>query len=207
MVAVVKPGHGGWQQPLYKAGDIGRVPPTDFIPRMGLKLMNIIFGPHCDFFHHFVIRTGIPDEDDYEIKESIASGVKAGRLSWYKNYEVYRLPNPEAVARGEMACAKFSRFGRATYDWLLFAKILAGTAKVEVGILWHEHHFRKIHASELPYAKDDHFVCTETAYEISFLMGEPILPWTVVSIPPAIQEAIDAGRLVKIVPRLNNLEE
>lgn len=61
-----------------------------------------------------------------------------------------------------------------------------------------EHHFRKLNCRELPYAQDSHFVCTEVVYEITYLMGAPILPWYVVSLPPAIQEVIDQGILLEV---------
>lgn len=183
---------------MYLAGDIGRVKATGLMSKISSWMMRRIFVPDTEAFHHFVIRSFIPDESDYEIKEAISSGVREGRLSWYKDYEIYRLPVPEAVANGELACAKYSRHGRASYDYILFAKIFMGVIVVETKILWHEHHFRKIHCAELPYARDNHFVCTEVAYEITWLMGAPILPWYVVSLPPAIQEVINAGGLVKV---------
>ena len=158
--------------------------------------MNLILTPKTEWFHHFIIRSYITDEDDYEIMESIGSGVRHGRLSWYKVYEVYRLDDPDAVGRGPVACQKFSRYGRAPYDFVLFTKLLAGVVRVVSRNLVKEHRLRKIHCAELPYARDDHFVCTETVYEVTYLMGDPILPWYVVSLPPAIQEVINSGKLI-----------
>ena len=135
---------------------------------------------------------------DYEIKEAIASGIRDGRLSWYRGYEILRLGNEEAVAKGEMACAKYSRFGRSRYDFLLFAKILAGVIRAEVSVLIKEHRFRRLRCAEIPYARDDEFVCTETAYEISYLQGDPIVSPDVICLPPAVQEAVDSGRLVSV---------
>lgn len=89
---------------LYKPGDIGRIKATGLMSRLATKAMNFIFTPKAGGFHHFVIRGSIPDEDDYEIMESISSGIRLGRLSWYKDYEVFRLGIAEAVEKGEMAC-------------------------------------------------------------------------------------------------------
>lgn len=184
--------------PEFLPGDMARVKPMAFFPKLAVWAMNKCLYPHCDYFHHFTIRTYIPDEDDYEIKEAIGSGMKDGRLSWYKDYEVYRSTDLRMVFYGSMACAKYSRYGRAKYDFILFVKVFFGVIGAEFHLLRTKHHFRKVHPSELHFGKDDEFVCTEAVYEISYLQaqlaGNPymaILPPDVVSIPPAIQWVIN----------------
>jgi len=181
---------------VYQAGDIGRVKPTGLASKVGLWMMNKVLQPHCDFFHHFVVRSYITDEGDYEIMEAIASGVRLGRLSWYRDYEIYHLSDPEAVLKGAQACAKYSRYGRSRYDFPLFGKILVAVVLREIMLLLWEHRFRKLRCSELGYGRDNSFVCTEVAYEVAYLMGVALCPVDVVSLPPAIQEAIDGGILV-----------
>ncbi len=189
------------EQQRYIPGDIGRIKPTGAGSKAASWLMNRVLTPHTDYFHHFVIRTYIPDEKDYEILEAIGTGVRIGRLSWYKDYEVYRLTDKLAILRGDLACAKYSRFGRSSYDFILFAKTLAGVLRAESGILFKEHHLRKVHCAELPYAQDDEFVCTELAYEVTYLQGAPILSPKVVSLPPAIQEVINEGKQLRKVEK------
>jgi len=183
---------------MYLPGDIGIMKATAFPSKIGSWALRKFFVPYTDNFHHFIIREPIPDENDYEIMESIGSGVRHGRLSWYENYKVYRVAMPEAVEKGEMACRKYSRYGRARYDYVLFVKILIGLLLRELSILVVEGHFRKVKCSELVYVENESFVCTEVVDKITELMGAPVVPEGVASLPPAVQEAIDCGKLIEV---------
>jgi hypothetical protein len=179
----------------YLPGDIIGVKTTSGISLIISKLMRLFITPWTDLYHFFV-----KDEQDYEIKEAIASGIKDGRLSFYNNkeYRVFRIPIAASRKRANMACAKFSRYGRVSYDWWLAVKLFVGAFKCWFLQALKEGRFRKIRPEELPYVRDDEFVCTEVAYEVSYLMGYPIVHPDTACIPPAIIASLNSGRIVEV---------
>ena len=185
----------------YRSGDFVGVVASDFTSRLASKVMGLFIIPKTNLFHFFWIRTPIPDENDYEIKEAIPSGgMRDGRFSWYqdKEYRVFRILGKGISKKSDIACAKYSRYGRYNYNFLLSIKLLFGLVYCLYNQLVKEHKFRKIHVSELPYAQSDEFVCTEAVYEISYLMGCPIMPPNEVSIPPSIIEALENGKIKEV---------
>jgi hypothetical protein len=184
----------------YQPGDIVGVPTKGGISLLLNRICRLLITPSTELHHFFVIRTVLTEENDYEIMEAIASGIKMGRLSWYegKGYRVFRIPDPTTYAKAPWACATFSRFGRAKYDLGLYFKLFLGAFVCWQTQLLEEKRLRKIRPEEFPYGKDDEFICTEVAYEISYLMGYPIVDPNTASIPPAIQDSVNKGRIIEV---------
>ena len=187
-----------FEQGQFLHGDIGACRPDSFTGTTALKAMRVCMTPRCDYIHHFVIADYVPETGDHVILESLSSGIRVGRLSWYPFADIFRVNTPFSGVKGEKACRQFTRHGRAGYDFILLAKVLAGAGVAWGRILTHEHRLRRLRCGDLPYSRNDAFICTEVAAEITRLMGDPVIPKGVVPLPPAFQEAVNTGKLVKI---------
>ena len=146
------------------------------------QLSEAIFEPPTRLYHFLVIDRYIESEGDYEIHEAIASGVRSGRLSWYKDdlYVVFRhnaLLGDEYVAGlGEQACEKASDFGRWGYDYLMYLYLLYDVPRVVLRNLVKERRLRRIRPDELPYRENhDSAICTVFANFVWRQVGFPVM--------------------------------
>lgn len=195
---------------VYQHGDIFGVPNRHILG----KLNKAIFWPHTDLYHFGIIADYIQEENDYVILESINKGIAVGRLSWYNGtgFRVFRINGPEAQALGQRACQALTQYGRARYDFALFAKILFGcfevwgrhlanviTGKSKIGgrqlYRWWE-----ILQEELPYARNSRFICTEAANEAWRIVGSPIIPDGIIKLPAGFIRALWKKRLIEVMP-------
>jgi hypothetical protein len=194
---------------IYQHGDIGAVPSHSILG----KLNQAIFWPHTDLYHFFIIADHIPEEDDYVILESTGKGISVGRLSWYKGkgYRVFRVEPAEyhetvIKHRGVQACRRLTKHGQAKYDYWLYMKLLVGCIAV-----WDRHLTDKIRRrrspfpwwvikpSELLYARDSRFICTEAANEAWRMVDLPIIPDGIIKLPAGFIMALYNKFLVEVL--------
>lgn len=167
-----------------------------------------VFQPPTRLYHFLMIDRYIAREHDYEIHEAIASGVRSGRLSWYKDvlYVVFRpLSNfggDEFVATlGAEACELTSDFGRWGYDFMMYYYFLHDVPLIFLRNLIKERRCRRIRPDELPYRENHAVICTEFVANIwrqSAGTLVNIIPRGVTAIPAGYIEALE-DRRAKIV--------
>ncbi len=162
------------------------------------KLTEKIFDPSTRLYHFLIIGDYIPEDDDYEIYESIASGVRVGRLSWYSqdSYTVFRLNDPEVFDLGKKARNEASNFGRWGYDYLMYMHILVDMVKIWIRMLFKEHHLRRVKPQELPYHENHAFICTEFANAVYRKGGRPPIPYGVNPLPAGYIQALTDRKLI-----------
>jgi len=175
----------------------------DFVGVLGGAISHAsyaIFTPPTRLFHFLDIGDYIPEEDDHEILEAIASGVRTGRLSWYKNdlYVVFRLNDPDAKEIGQSGHRIASKFGRWGYDYGMYGHLLIDLIRIYSRILVREHHLRRIRPEELPYHENHAFVCTEFENATKREVKHPIIPPGVNPFPAGYVQAYLDGK-IKVV--------
>ena len=201
--------HGGYFSGAYleKNGDlrVEYIPyqPGDIVGVLGgamSQLSRRIFTPETALYHFLIIGQFIPEEDDYEIFEAIASGVRTGRLSWYVQdlYIVFRLNDPESVKLGRRSAREASAFGRWGYDYIMFFFILLDLVCIYSRMLFKERRIRRVRPAELTYRENHAFICTEFANAVYRAGGRPPIPIGVTPIPAGYIEAYNCGKLVKV---------
>lgn len=167
---------------IYEPGDVVGVANYNFLG----KLARFLFVPRTPLYHFLLIDAYIESEDDYSVIESVAKGPTMGRLSWYrgKDYQVFRVnedfPKFWSVFRnhqlrlnasrsfehlGQIAVDKASRFGRHGYDFGLYLKLLVGVLQFQVGRLVRFQAPRRMKPEDVPYGRDQAFICTELVFE------------------------------------------
>ena len=170
---------------ILRIGDIVGLAPN------GLeKLFNGLVSPKSNTHHHVLLGPYIPDEEDWVVYESLYSGVRVGRLCWYKDRKlrVYRL-NEEI---GLKAFAKASVYGRRGYDYILPAKLFM------FGVwYWLRHGFKPIPYYLLKDSPNSGLLCTELVIE-SYRSFAKIIPDGVAATPAAIEQALIDGILYLI---------
>ena len=201
----------------YRHGDIAGVPHRGMLGR----LMKRVFTPHTNMVHWVLICDYIESEEDYVILESIGKGVAVGRLSWYKDYRVFRPTAKSTCIRlrpvaestcirrdscreylGIWACQELTKYGRAKYDWgfvlsLPFACVCCWLQQLlTTGRTW------PIKAADLPYSLDDRLCCTEAAVLAWRLVGVYLVPVSTMPIPSALLEAVEKGILKEVKEEL-----
>jgi hypothetical protein len=157
-----------------------------------------LFYPHTWFYHTALLGNYISDENDYEILESISSGVRIGRLSFYKgfHYKVY-WPSATNYSIGSDIVTKASKFGRLRYDFLFFFDMAIEICRIELDNLITYKRFYSIRPWELKTNKHVNFVCTRFTKEAwnLYRMDTPF-PDNWAAIPSAYEEAVNEGRLI-----------
>jgi len=155
-----------------------------------------LFIPRTDRFH-FGFIAGRTRDGDYEIRESISKGVALGRLFQHyrsQDIEVYRVADPHFA--GKIAVEALSKIGRTRYDYVLVARIALNIVKLLVtGKLppWT--------ASQLDYARDRRFVCTEAVAFGCRQEGHPLVPAGVAPLPSEFKQAELNGKIRRIFKR------
>ena len=154
--------------------------------------------PHSAYYHFLIV--GYLRGAQRTIYESIGKGVSIGFLDFYKGQEivVYRIFAEDSAAIGKQVINIIPGYGRASYDYLLPIKLLAGALKVWGCQLVHLHLPTVLRPASLPYAKDGQFICTELAVQPFADIGHPIVPPGVAPIPASIKEAEMRGRIEKV---------
>jgi len=166
--------------------------PADIIAVKGRglfgSLAKAVFAPVTDRYHHALIwqRT----YNDFIILESVSKGLAVGRLSMYGGQDVkfYRAVNLDLETR-ERACDELTGYGRAPYDWALYARLLRNVVKAELNIIKSGHAPRRLHAHELPYREDGWLICTEAVALAFRLVGWALVPDGVMALPSTIEQA------------------
>jgi len=166
--------------------------PADIIRVKGNGLFSLlarsVFVPHTDRHHHALVwkKSG----NDYIILESVGKGLAVGRLSMYDKQDVtfYRAVSLDLATR-ERACEELTRYGRAPYDYALYARLVRNIIRAELSILRSGHWLRKLHAYELPYREDGWLVCTEAVALAFRLVNWSLVPDGVMALPSAIEQA------------------
>ncbi len=161
------------------------------------KIAEAVFTPPTRLYHFLVIDRYIESEEDYEIHEAISSGVRSGRLLWYKDvfYVVFRINDEHAEGLGARACELASDFGRWGYDFQMYAYLLFDGIRIGLRNLIKERRFRRIRPAELPFHENHAFICTEFANALWYQVGKPPIPQGVVPLPAGYVEAVIAGKL------------
>ena len=147
--------------------------------------------PRTELFHWLLIGDYLPSEDDYTTLESVNKGVTVGLLSWYQGraYSVFRLNDADSEHKGRIAYNRASKFGRHRYDWFMAAGLF---------FTWVRHGFRPLHVSQIPYERDDRFLCTELIFEAYRLVGVILREKGHAPLPAEIKLAAWRGDLVSI---------
>jgi hypothetical protein len=181
---------------MYQVGDMPMTIGTGILG----KGAEAIFDPPTNLFHGLMIGEYIPEEDDYQILESIASGVRTGRLSWYGGEiaTIFRINHPDSAKIGRRAWDEFTNFGRWGYDYVFYLYLPGDLIGTEIKIIQKEHRVRRIQPRELPFRANHSLYCTEglcTAYRKS---GWPIVEPGVTPIPAAIVQSFIDNKLTKV---------
>jgi len=200
---------------IYQAGDVVGVANYNVLGKLAYHL----FDPQTPLYHFLLIDGYLEDEDDYSIIESVAKGPTMGRLSWYakRDYQVFRVneDNPEFwkvfnahkyrlnASRseeylGEIAVGKASCFGRHGYDFALYLKLLVGVLRFQAGRLVHGKPPRRMTPAEIPYGRDQAFICTELVFEAWRGVGINLRAPGHAPLPCEFVLAEDRGQLVRI---------
>jgi len=173
----------------FKAGDIfstkARGPIAWFHERL--------FIPHTDRFHYGFIG-GRTRDRDYETRESIEKGMALGRLFQHylgQDIEVYRVADSHFA--GRVAVQALSKIGRAHYDYILIAQIALNVLKLLLS-----GKFPPWTASQLDYARDRRFVCTEAVAFGCREAGHPLSPFGVAPLPCVFKQAELDGKIRRI---------
>lgn len=121
-----------------------------------------IFWPETWYYHVAILGEYIEDENDYEIVESIGSGVRLGRLSFY-NGRTYRIlwPSGAQLEDGKKAWRKASKFGRRRYDFKFYFKLPFRLCWMQAVNLFKYRSFFKVTATQLGAEKGQGMVCTK----------------------------------------------
>jgi len=200
---------------IYQPGDVVGVKNYGFTGKLAYHL----FEPQTDLYHFLLIDGYLEDEDDYSIIESLATGPRMGRLSWYakRDYQVFRVNEEHAkfwtVFRnhklrlnasgsseylGEIAVEKASRFGRHGYDFALYVKLLVGVLRFQVNRLVHGKAPRRMKPEDVPYGRDQAFICTELVFEAWRGVGIQLRAADHAPLPCEFVLAEDRGELIRI---------
>ena len=162
-------------------------------------LTSKIFTPSTILFHFLITGDHIPKENDYEILESINSGVRTGRISWYYNdlYVIFRKVDVSIIDR-EDSFRMASQFGRWGYDFLAYPLIFWDSMKALTKMIFKEHKLRKLNQSDIPDHENHAFICTEFVNACWNQVGKPIIPIQYTPIPCGYIEALEKG-ILKLV--------
>ena len=161
------------------------------------KLQSIFVTPKTDRFHHFLIGDYIEDDDDYVILESINKGIAVGRLSFYKpeDIEIYRLDDPYWMEIGKKAAQALTWYGRSSYDYMLIIKLF-----LSIPYLIMKCGMPPWVPEQIPYGRDNSFVCTEAAAVGYADIDHRIIPKGVIPMPASFKQALDRGVIKRIFP-------
>jgi hypothetical protein len=182
--------------PRLLPGDIGGVRGKGIFGWLSKHLLK----PHTDRYHFFLVGDYIPWDDDYVILESIGKGIAVGRLSFYNpdDIEIYRVPLDESPGSDQLrrrASVELTRVGRARYDYMLYAQLLAGALSLMLLL-----QFPPYDPAQLPYGRNKAYICTEAANYGWRAVGHPIIPWGVVPVPAGFKKAELKGKITRIFP-------
>jgi len=169
-------------------------------------LANKIFTPHTHLYHAAIIGHYIPEEDDYEIMESIGRGISLGRLSFYnKNEYVVYYPSNINLSVGEELWIKASKYGRIGYDYKFYPILLLNIINIEFNNLKKYHKFKAISPTELNIHPDHEMVCTRFAkvFWNQYNKSTPY-PYRWCSIPASYPLAVTKGHLTIIGKHTKN---
>lgn len=167
-----------------------------------------VFRPATRLFHFLLVGDYIEDENDYVILESIGSGVRIGRLSWYKSkeYVVFRVNHPDSAVLGRKALLYASKFGRFKYDYRLLLRIFLSVLHCWIGQLIKEHRIRRIHPREMKFASNSRFLCTELVKDTWRLVKVAVLPRGYAALPASYIQAFYELKLILVDINLIRLE-
>jgi len=200
---------------IYEPGDVVGVANYSFLG----KLARFLFTPRTALYHFLLIDAYLAGEDDYSIIESVAKGPTMGRLSWYRgrDYQVFRVNDEHAkfwfvfnnhklrlnASRsfdqlGQIVVEKASRFGRHGYDFTLYLKLLVGVLQFQAGRLVHGKAPRRMGPADIPYARDQAFICTELVFEAWRAVGIQLRAPGHAPLPCEYVLAETRGELVRI---------
>lgn len=177
---------------VYCPGDIVGVEGKGFLQSLSFKMIE----PHTKLYHFFLVGDYVPEEDDYEILESIGKGVAIGRLSWYSDqvFDVFRINNAFAEQIGRRAYYAASKFGRRRYDYLVYVKFIGDWLKFII----RNRRLGPLSTKDFSYARNSNLICTELVFESYLLVGVRLVEEGEVPIPAAYINAYNDGRLVLI---------
>lgn len=199
-----------WIESTYHQGDIVMVHPIDKLGKLAARGAQLIFTPHTNKMHVFMIGQYIPEEKDYVIYESIPShGVAIGRLSFYDGYEynVLRLNKDDSCSIGIRAVKEVSRFGRKPYGYFTILQVIYGAVLLFYAQFKADHHFRALTARDmrlfLSYSHGE--ICTQLVPEVYRATGVEILPLGDADLPCAFIEALQAGILKEVTLGLGKM--
>lgn len=149
--------------------------------------------PHTKRFHYgMIVRRLLSGE--YEVLESIGSGVTLRRLFMYytaSDIEVYRVNCTDAEA--QEAAEQLSEIGGCKYDYLLFGTLILDAVK-----LMATGHLPPYEAWQLQYTANRRFICTESANYGYTEVGKALVPKGVVSIPSSLRQAEIDNKMTKV---------
>jgi len=184
------------ESPILQSGDIVGVRGSRWNPIRWIS--EHLTYPHSAYYHFLII--GYMRGNNLTIYESIGKGVAIGFLDFYwgKDVVVYRIFAEDSASIGKQVINKIPGYGRASYDYLLPVKLIAGALKVWGCQILHLHLPTALRPASLPYARDGRYICTELATQPFADIGHPIVPPGVVPIPATIKEAEMRGRIVKV---------
>lgn len=194
-------------RPLLEPGDIFAVRGRGPVPWLTRTLM----APPTDRFH-FGLVAELADDGDYVILECLGTDplgavlpfmptgvtLATGRLSMYNEADLcyYRPALPAAVRHH--APVAITRWGRAKYDYWLFARLFAGYLRALITNALRGR-FRRVCSEELAYIPDGtNMICTEAVVLAYAMQSHPLLPMGTPPTPAALEQAVLDGTLVRL---------
>ena len=154
------------------------------------KALLRLIEPYSDRWHFVLV--GDPIDDDFEIYESLPSGIKINRLSYYRgrNAKVYRV---EVDSIAHKAAEKASLYGRYGYDYVLFLWLFWTAIKY-----WLVYGFRKVPYWVFKNEDNKSLICTELVKECFDSVGYPLFEKGIIPTPSAFQQSVLERRLNKV---------
>lgn len=189
-----------FQYPPLRPGDIGGVRGKGILRWLSENLLR----PRTDRVHFFLIGDYIPWDSDYVILESIGKGIAIGRLSLYSpdELEIYRVPLSMDPGMYELnnnlrrrVTTELTRVGRAKYDHMLYLYLLLGVIRLILS-----GKLPPYLPSQLPYGRNNEYICTEAANYGWSSVGRPIIPPGELPTPSGFKQALQEGKLFRVYP-------
>lgn len=168
----------------YEVGDIVGVAPS-WLEAVLLELES----PYVHAFHHLLVGPAVPEDEDWIILESIGSGVRVGRLSWYRGQQAIVYRPPYDIDVGDLVFNRATLYGRRGYDYLQLLQLAVwGIPK------WIRGSFKPIYYEEIPSDHNSALICTELVVE-AYDYPYRIVPEGIAATPAAIKAAQLSGLL------------
>ena len=164
------------------------------------KLEMIFNEPATNYDHFFLLYRCDEKQDDWAIIESIGSGVRVGKLSWYSNYFDVDIFKPNSLEADEI-CARAADisidYGRKSYDWFAVVYVTCVTLRE---IFKQLIKFKRPRVSYTVYKRSSkkRVICTELVGDTLSEAGFDIFDMNYLASPPNFMQQYLNGKVLKV---------